>query len=165
MATLSPIQDPIQDQALPLVLRSLVSFNLEVPQCVFSDIGIFAECRQVVWENVLKFGFIWCFLMTRSKLYPPAHSHWEWMTFCLGWRGYLTETWSQRRDQNPPHPPQGGRGAWGNSVHQGSGVNSSFVGPGPAARQRAGRLCRCPEGTRASRSLAISGLGTKSLWK
>lgn len=63
------------------------------------------------------------------------------MTFCLGWRGYLTETWSQRRDQNPPHPPQGGRGAWGNSVHQGGGVNSSFVGPGQAARERAGRLC------------------------
>lgn len=36
MATLSLIQDLIQDQALPLVLRSLVSFNLEVPQSSLS---------------------------------------------------------------------------------------------------------------------------------
>lgn len=44
----------------------------------------------------------------------------------------------------------------------------SGLGAGQAGRQPAGGLglCGvCPEGIQASRSLAISGLGIKSLWK
>lgn len=60
VATLFPIQDPTQGQALPLVLRSRVSFSLKVPRFFFviSDTGIFEDCGQVVLKNVLWFGVI-----------------------------------------------------------------------------------------------------------
>lgn len=67
----------------------------------------------------------------------------------------------------------------GNSADQESSVNSSFVEPQPglvllwAGAGQVGRQpgrgldlsAVCPEGTQASRSSAISGLVTKSLWK
>ena len=97
--------------------------------------------------------------------------------FALGWGGYShgnRELGGGLRG-TPRKEEEGCRETQG----QRSDGNRSLVGPQPdlilpwaggraggqTASKRAGPLRICPEGTQAPRSLAISGLGTKSLWK
>lgn len=98
--------------------------------------------------------------------------------FCpgVGWLSLLKQE-AKRRYQRVPKEVEercGGtqqtRGAvlivplWGLSL----AWICSGLGAGQAGRQPArglGLCAICPEGTQTSRSLAISGLGTKNLWK